>query len=93
MTESSVDFANKQYVYVQIRLKEATYFGQETISIHFSNVSHDVQALKLEEKVSAQENMNEHLVNYQVTLAHEYRTPVSNSLMILDEIIENFFLT
>ena len=74
-----------------MRVKQFVHYGQECYSIHFSDVSQEVEAMKLDRKVTEQEILNLQLVNYQITIAHEYRTPLQNSLMMLDSTIASLF--
>jgi len=46
-----------------------------------------MSSLKLEAKVNQQTVINESLKNTQITISHEFRTPLASMLMLLDNII------
>ena len=51
-----------------------------------------MESLKLEGEIIEQKARNESLVESQVTISHEFRTPLTSSLMLLDNLLNNFDL-
>ena len=50
-------------------------------------MTHHVQSMNLESEVLEQKNRNQSIVNYQMTISHEFRTPLASSLMFLENLL------
>lgn len=75
--------------YAQIRVKSIKFQETEATAIYFYDFTHHMESLKLEKEVSLQKNYNNNLKHGQITISHEFRTPLSNSLMLLDNVLTN----
>jgi signal transduction histidine kinase len=49
-----------------------------------------MQSVKLEGEIIEQKARNKYLKESQVTVSHEFRTPLSSSLMLLENMLSNF---
>ena len=56
-------------------------------ALYFYDISHHVESLKLESQVLESKSKNAALVNYQMTISHEFRTPLTISLMFLENLL------
>ena len=70
-----------------IRAKKIDYLGKSAIAIYFQNMTQHVNELRLEAKVLEAKNRNQSLESYTSTISHEFRTPLSTSLMFLESIL------
>ena len=70
-----------------IRAKKINYLGKSAIAIYFQNMTQHVNELRLEAKVLEAKNRNQSLESYTSTISHEFRTPLSTSLMFLESIL------
>ena len=50
-------------------------------------MTHHIESLKLESEVLEQKNRHDSIVNYQMTISHEFRTPLASSLMFLESLL------
>ena len=50
-------------------------------------MTHHVESLQLESQVLETKGKNAALVNYQMTISHEFRTPLTTSLMFLESLL------
>ena len=60
---------------------------QKATAIYFYDMTHHIESLKLESEVLEQKNRHESIVNYQMTISHEFRTPLASSLMFLESLL------
>ena len=56
-------------------------------AIYFYDMTHYVESMQLESQVLETKNKNAALVNYQMTISHEFRTPLTTTLMFLESLI------
>ena len=73
--------------FTQIRVKSIEFQEKKATAIYFYDMTHHVESLKLESEVLEQKNRHESLVNYQMTISHEFRTPLASSLMLLESLM------
>ena len=71
-----------------IRAKKIDYLGESAIAIYFHNMTQHVNELRLEAKVLEEKNRSQSLESYTSTISHEFRTPLSTSLMFLGSILD-----
>ena len=73
--------------FTQIRVKSIEFQEKKATAIYFYDMTHHVESLKLESEVLEQKNRHESLVTYQMTISHEFRTPLASSLMLLESLM------
>lgn len=73
--------------FTQIRVKSIEFLEQKATAIYFYDMTHHIESLELESKVLEQKNRNESIVSYQMTISHEFRTPLASSLMMLENLL------
>ncbi len=66
-----------------VRTNKISYMGTPSIAIYFSNMTNHVEQLRLESDLLEKKNRNECLESFSSTISHEFRTPLSTSLMFL----------
>jgi len=52
-----------------------------------------MKSLKLESEIIEQKTRNESLKENQVTISHEFRTPLTSCLMLMESLLNNFKLS
>ena len=65
----------------------------EAVAIYFYDVTHHLESLKLENQVKDYKQQHEKIVNSQLILSHEFRAPLSSSLMFLESLIHDTTLS
>ena len=73
----------KKHFY-SIRVKKLKYMGEECTVLCFSDMTHYFEAMDLQSSMIEEKDR---ILNYVTTISHEFRTPVSTSLMFLETII------
>ncbi len=76
--------------YYQIRVKSIEFLAEQATAIYFYDFTHHMQSVKLEGEIIEQKARNKSLKESQVTVSHEFRTPLSSSLMLLENMLSNF---
>ena len=76
--------------YYQIRVKSIEFLSEQATAIYFYDFTHHMQSVKLEGEIIEQKARNKSLKESQVTVSHEFRTPLSSSLMLLENMLSNF---
>ena len=61
--------------------------GKSATAIYFYDMTHHVESLKLESEVLEAKSRHTAIVNYQMTISHEFRTPLTTSLMFLETLL------
>ena len=74
--------------YHLIRIKQINYQENPALAIYFQNMTKHVTQLRLESEILEQKNKNISLQTYTTTISHEFRTPLSATLMFLQNILE-----
>ena len=77
--------------YYQVRVKSITFHEQAAVAIYFYNVTHHMESLKLskrtvEQKSSTRKTKNA-ISDSQMIIEQEFRTPLSTSLMFLENLL------
>ena len=70
-----------------IRSKKIDYLESPAIAVYFQNMTHHANQLQLESQFLKEKNRSESLETYTSTISHEFRTPLSTSLMLLESIM------
>ena len=71
-----------------MRVKSIEYLEVDAIAVYFYDVTHHVESIKPEgKKVSDDNKSNSQIDNSQSILAHKVRTPLTNSLMLIEGIL------
>lgn len=73
--------------YTQIKVKSTEFLQQSATAVYFYDYTNQFKALQLGSKVLEQEQQNHMLSIRQMTLSHEFRTPLSSSLMVLESML------
>ena len=55
--------------------------------MYFTDITHHVESLKLESEILETKSRNAALANHQMTISHEFRTPLSSSLMFMESLL------
>ena len=56
-------------------------------ALYFYDITHQVEARKLESQVLESKSKNTALVKYQMTVSTEFRTPLATALMFLESLL------
>ena len=70
-----------------IRAEEIYYLEKPAIAVYFEDMTEHVNNLRLEASFLEEKNRNECLESYTSTISHEFRTPLSTSLMFLESML------
>lgn len=73
--------------YSQIRVKSVEFDEEDATAFYMYDFTHQFSAFELENKVQKARVLNESLTNTQITISHEFRTPLSSVLMLLDNVL------
>ena len=73
--------------FTQIRVKSIDFMDKSATALYFYDMTHHVDSLRLESQVLESKSKNAALVNNQMTISHEFRTPLSTSLMFLESLL------
>ena len=84
LTSEPKEFIDK---FIQIRVKSIEFHETDAIAIYFYDVTHHVESIKLTSEVKEHKSRYEHISNSQIILSHEFRTPLSSSLMMLEGLL------
>jgi len=68
--------------YIQIRVKSIEFYEVDAIAIYFYDVTHHVESQKLIQEI--QEKKTQCISESQLEVSHEFRAPLSTSLMLLE---------
>ena len=68
-----------------VRVKLTEYSGKPSIAIFFENVTQHVKKLRAESSLLEELNKNQSLESFTSTMSHEFSTPLSTSIMILEK--------
>ena len=72
-----------------VRIKKINYRSKPAIAVFFQNMTKHVEQMKIEAQNLEQTNRNATLESYTSTISHEFRTPLSTSLMFLEGILQS----
>ena len=75
--------------YTLIRAKKIDYLEQPAIAIYFQSMTKHLNQLRLESQVLEEKNRVQMLESYTSTISHEFRTPLSTSLMFLENLLRS----
>ena len=70
-----------------VSAKKLDYLEEPAIGVYFVDMTQHVQQLRLESKLLEETNRNLSLESYTSTMSHEFRTPLSTSLMLIEQLI------
>ena len=70
--------------YCQIRVKSIDFLQKPATAIYFYDFTSQIAAMELGSKLLQQEKKNEKLSMSQVTMSHEFRAPLTSTLMMLE---------
>lgn len=73
----------------QIRVKSVQHADGKAIAVYFYDFTHHMKTISLEREVIEEKERNQNLRRSQVTVSHEFRTPLSSSLMLLESLRDN----
>ena len=73
--------------FIQIRVKSIDFLETNATAIYLYDTTHEVESLKLESEVLESKSRHASLVNYQMTISHEFKTPLTTSLMFLESLL------
>ena len=80
--------SSKSNEYTMIRTKKINYLDSPAIAVYLLNMTQHVTQIRLESQILEEKNRNQSLESFTSTISHEFRTPVSNALMILEQLLE-----
>ena len=69
-------------------MKKINYLEKPATAVHFYNMTQHVNQVRLESQILEEKNRNVSLQSYTSTISHEFRTPLSTSLMFLANLLE-----
>ena len=73
--------------FYQVRVKSLEFLQKNAIAIYFYDFTATIQALKLNKMLLEKEKQNASLNLSQMTLSHEFRAPLSSTLMLLESLL------
>ena len=68
-------------------MKSIDFLDESATAVYFYDMTHHVESLKLESEVIESKNRNAILMNDQMIISHEFRTPLSTCLMFLESLL------
>ena len=71
-------------------MKSIEFHEANAIAIYFYDVTHHVESIKLTSEVKTHKSRYEHITNSQIVLSHEFRTPLSSTLMMLEGLLSTY---
>ena len=71
-------------------MKSIEFEEEPAVAVYFYDFSHHMESMKLQGEVIKQKSRNESLKERHVTVSHEFRTPLTSSLMLLEGIISKY---
>ena len=78
--------------YYQIRVKSIDFLQKSGIAVYFYDLTQHIKNLELSRQLLKQEKENKALTLSQLTLSHEFRTPLSSSLMFLESLLPSILI-
>ena len=75
--------------FTQIRAKKISYLSSPAIAIYFQNMTQYIHQIRLESQILEEKNINHSLQTFTSTISHEFRTPLSTSLMLLEQLMQS----
>lgn len=82
-----VQTENRKSRFTQIRVKSIEFLDKTATAVYFYDMTHHMESFKLENEIFETKNKNESLVNDQLTVSHEFRTPLSTVLMFMESLL------
>ena len=76
-----------QSEFTLIRAKTIEYLQKPAVAIYFQNMTKHVQKLLLESQILDERNRVQSQESFTSTISHEFRTPLSTSLMFLENLL------
>ena len=73
--------------FFMVRSKRIDYLESPAVVIYFENKTQHANELRLEGQILKEKNRIESLETYTSTISHEFRTPLSTSLMFLESLL------
>ena len=70
-------------------MKSTDFLQQPATAVYFYDYTNQFKALQLGNKVLEQEQHNNMLQIRQMTLSHEFRTPLASILMVLENVLQS----
>ena len=88
--KNSVQINHKFYQFINIRVEAIEYQEQPATAIFLKNNTQSVKSMILQSSVAKTKNRNENLQSFTSTIGHEFRTPLSTCLMLLEHMLQMF---
>ena len=82
-----IDSAQSMRKFYQVRVKNINFLGKSATAIYFYDFSNQIKTLQLSTELLVKEKQNQSLNLSQMTLSHEFRTPLSSTLMMLESLL------
>ena len=73
--------------FCSIHVKQVEYMGELCTAVYFCCMTHHVDAMRFQSSVIEEKNRSETMESYTATISHEFRTPVSTSVMFLETLL------
>lgn len=89
MSEANDRTINYKKEYHLVRTKKINFRRKPAIAVFFQNMTEYVNQLRLESQILEEKNRNETQESYTSTMSHEFRTPLSTSLIFLEGILNS----
>ena len=83
-TLASLEEKSKTDKYIQIRVKSTEFLNEQSFAIYFYDISHHIESIKLETEMKTRKD---EISTSQMIVSHEFRTPLSASLMFLESLL------
>ena len=76
--------------YTTIYVESIEYQQQPATAIYFEEMTQYVNVLKMESRILEEKNKSQSLESYTSMISHEFRTPISTSMTMIEGILKNF---
>lgn len=74
--------------YYQISVKSIEFLQESATAVYFYDFTDSVKTLQLKEELLRMERQNKSLNLNQMTLSHEFRSPLNSCLMLLESLLK-----
>ena len=88
--KDTIEIENSWYAFIAIRSTAIEFQEQPATAIFLSNCTDHVKSMMLKLKIVEAQNLSENMESYTATVSHEFKTPLSTSLMFIENLLTTF---
>ena len=82
--------SGKKQRFMQVTVKSIEFEEETAIAIYFYDFSTQIESMKLQGEIIEQKAKNQSLKESHVAVSHEFRTPLTSSLMLLEGLVGQY---